>query len=92
MDDKYIEEGYKLMTTYITEQRIKTKNRKFLNRLEKFYKRYQESSVLSVTDEQEYLRLEKEFYTIILPEPDNNEDKANLEFLKMVSRVDINEE
>ena len=92
MDDKYIEEGYKLMTTYITEQRIKTRNRKFLNRLEKFYKRYQESSVLSVTDEQEYLRLEKEFYTTILPEPDNNEDKANLEFLKIVSGVDINED
>ena len=28
MDNKYVKEGYQLMTTYITEKRIKTKNRK----------------------------------------------------------------
>lgn len=84
--DTYIEEGYKLMTTYITENRIKTKNRKFLRRLDKFYKKYEEKESLTIEEEKEYLELEKEFYTTIAPLPDNPEDKASLEVLKILTR------
>lgn len=83
--DTYIEEGYKLMTTYITENRIKTKNRKFLRRLDKFYKKYKEKESLTIEEEKEYLELEKEFYTTIAPLPDNPEDKASLEVLKILT-------
>lgn len=84
--DTYIEEGYKLMTTYITENRIKTKNRKFLRKLDKFYKKYQEKQDLTLEEEKEYLELEKEFYTTILPLPDNPQDKASLEVLNILTR------
>jgi len=84
--DKYIEEGYKLMTEYITDNRIKTKNRKFLRRLDKFYKKYTEKDTLTLEEEKEYLELEKEFYTTILPAPENPEDKANLEVLKILTQ------
>ena len=84
--DNYIEEGYKLMTEYITDNRIKTKNRKFLRRLDKFYKKYTEKDTLTLEEEKEYLELEKEFYTTILPAPENPEDKANLEVLKILTQ------
>lgn len=83
--DNYIEEGYKLMTDYITENRIKTRNRKFLRRLDKFYKKYCEKESLTIEEEKEYLELEKEFYTTIAPLPDNPEDKASLEVLKILT-------
>lgn len=89
MDDKYIEEGYKLITEYITEKRIKTKNRKFLRRLDKFYNNYKaKETPLTVEEEQEYLRLEKEFYNTILQEqPESNEDKASLEVLNVLANA-----
>lgn len=87
MNNEYIDEGYKLMTTYITEKRIKTKNRKFLRKLDKFYKKYSEKEDdLTVEEEQEYLELEKEFFTTILPVPDNPEDKASLEVLNILTQ------
>lgn len=89
--DTYIEEGYKLMTTYITENRIKTKNRKFLRRLDKFYKKYTEKETLTLEEEKEYLELEKEFYNTILPAPDNTEDKASLEVLNILTNAGDNE-
>lgn len=85
--DNYIEEGYKLMTQYITENRIKTRNRKFLRRLDKFYNNYNEKEHLSVEEEREYLELEKEFFTTIAPLPDNPEDKASLEVLNILTRA-----
>lgn len=89
MDDNYIDEGYNLITQYITENRIKTKNRKFLRRLDKFYNKYKEKTEpLTVEEEQEYLQLEKEFYNDILPEePENNEDKASLEVLNILANA-----
>lgn len=87
MDDTYIEEGYTLITQYITEKRIKTKNRKYLRKLDKFYNNYKEKNEpLTVEEEQEYLQLEKEFYNEILQEsPESNEDKASLEVLNVLA-------
>ena len=85
--DSYIEEGYRLMTQYITDNRIKTKNRKFLRKLDKFYNKYQEKDHLSLEEEKEYLELEKEFYTTIAPAPDNPEDKASLEVLNILTQT-----
>lgn len=85
MDD-YIEEGYQLMIKYITENRIKTRNRKFLRKLDKFYNKYQEKQELTLDEEKEYLELEKEFYTTILPLPENPQDKASLEVLNILTR------
>lgn len=89
MDDKYIEEGYELITQYITEKRIKTKNRKFLRRLDKFYNNYKaKETPLTVEEEQEYLQLEKEFYNDILQEePETKEDKASLEVLNVLANA-----
>ena len=89
MDDKYIEEGYQLMNEYITEKRIKTKNRKFLRRLDKFYNNYKaKDDLLSIEEEQEYLQLEKEFYNEILQEaPESKEDKASLEVLNVLANA-----
>ena len=89
MDDKYIEEGYELITQYITEKRIKTKNRKFLRRLDKFYNNYKSKETpLTVEEEQEYLQLEKEFYNDILQEaPETNEEKASLEVLNVLANA-----
>ena len=89
MDDKYIEEGYKLMNQYITEKRIKTKNRKFLRKLDKFYNNYKaKNEPLTIEEEQEYLQLEKEFYNEILQEaPESNEDKASLEVLNVLANA-----
>ena len=89
IDDKYIEEGYELITQYITEKRIKTKNRKFLRRLDKFYNNYKaKETPLTVEEEQEYLQLEKEFYNDILQEePETKEDKASLEVLNVLANA-----
>ena len=91
MDNKYIEEGYQLMTTYITEKRIKTKNRKFLRKLDKFYNNYtSKETPLTIGEEMEYLQLEKEFYNNILQEaPETNEDKASLEVLNVLTKGNI---
>lgn len=89
MDDNYIEEGYHLMTEYITENRIKTKNRKFLRKLDKFYNAYKEKTEpLTVAEEQEYLQLEQEFYNnIVSGEPEDNADKASLEVLNILANA-----
>ena len=88
--NEYIEEGYKLMTQYITEKRIKTKNRKFLRRLDKFYNKYMEKEgVLTVEEEKEYLELEREFFNNILPVSDKPEDQASLEVLKILTQTPI---
>lgn len=84
--DSYIEEGYRLMTKYITDERIKTRNRKFLRRLDKFYKKYTEKDTLTLEEEREYLELEKEFYTTILPAPETPKDKASLEVLNILTQ------
>ena len=93
MDDKYIEEGYGLITQYITEKRIKTKNRKFLRKLDKFYDKYKaKTGPLTIEEEQEYLQLEKEFYNNILQEaPESKEDKANLEVLNVLANAPSNQ-
>lgn len=89
----YITEGYNLMTAYITENRIKTRNRKFLRKLDKFYEKYNnKNKQISIEEEKEYLKLEKEFYTTILPAPDNAEDKASLEVLNILTQANSNEE
>lgn len=86
MKKEYMQEGYQLMTDYITEQRIKTKNRKFLRKLDKFYKNHQDQD-LTYEEEIEYLKLEKEFYnTIAIPE--SNEDKALVEVLNVLTQAE----
>ena len=93
MDESYIDEGYMLMTQYITENRIKTRNRKFLNRLDKFYDKFKDNDKeLSRSEEQEYLKLEKYFYTVVLDEPVDVEDLARVQLLKILSSVELSDE
>ena len=75
MQAEYMKEGYQLMTEYITENRIKTKNRTFLRGLNKFYEAHKNDNILDEDAELEYLELEKQFYTSIAA-PEKDEDKA----------------
>ena len=81
MDKEYVTEGYTLMTDYLTENRIKTKHRNFLRRLERFYDNNQ-GKMLDGKEEQKYLELEKYFFTNIVP-PTDNQQKASVEVLKI---------
>lgn len=85
MDMNYIKEGYELMTTYITEQRIKTKNRTFLRRLNKFYDAHKMDEVLSEDVLMEYLELEKHFYNNIIT-PVSDDEKESTELLNIITQ------
>lgn len=83
MDKEYVTEGYTLMMDYMTENHIKTKHRNFLRRLERFYEN-NKGKTLQGKEEMKYLTLEKYFFTNVVP-PQTNEQRAMLEFLKIVS-------
>lgn len=81
LSKEYVLEGYNLMMDYIIENRIKTKNRNFVRRLENFYNKNKDKD-LEGKDELKYLNLELEFYNTVCI-PCNNNEKALLEFLKI---------
>ena len=93
MDESYIDEGYQLMTQYITENRIKTRNRKFLRKLDKFYDNFRSNDKkLTQNEEQEFLKLERYFFTVILDEPSSAVDLAQLQLLKILSSVELSDD
>ena len=77
--------GYELMYEYITENRIKTKNRKFLRKLDKFHRKYTRTDYeLTREDKLEWLELEKEFYTTIC-KPVTREQEAILQTVRILT-------
>ncbi len=79
-------EGYNLMSAYIKENRIKTKNRDFVRRLDNFYNLHKDDEYLSDGDALKYINLEKEFYNNILPLPVDTGELALLEVLNILSQ------
>lgn len=87
MEGKYFIEGYKLMNEYMTENKIKTRERNFRRRLDTFYKKHKDKKVLDLEEEKEYLQLEKYFYNNIL-NPQSNEEKALINALNIFADVE----
>ena len=81
MQKKLVDEGYMLMMKYITDNRIKTKNRNFVRRLNNFYSKL--TDTISTDEELKFLKFEQEFFKDICP-PSSNEDKAQLEVLNIM--------
>ncbi len=86
MNKEYMVEGYNLMSAYIKENRIKTKNRDFVRRLDNFYNLHKDDEYLSDGDALKYINLEKEFYNNILPLPVDTGELALLEVLNILSQ------
>ena len=78
---EYVTKGYNLMMSYISDNRIKTKNRNFVRRLENFYKKNNDKD-LKGGDDLKYLELELHFFTKIC-EPRDNKERALVEVLKL---------
>ena len=89
MNAEYVSEGYSLMMEYMKENRIKTRHRNFVRRLNNFYNKY-EGVDLEGVDELRYLELEKYFFENIAP-PQNNNEQALVEVLKILSSNKIKE-
>ena len=83
MDSDYVTEGYLLMNDYLKVNRIKTKHRNFVRRLDRFYSNHKGEDLYG-EDEMAYLEFEKYFFTNVVP-PTNKQQKACLEFLRIVS-------
>lgn len=84
MNNEYVCEGYNLMSAYLKENKLKTKHRNFVRRLDRFYNKNKDKDILDVKDELKYLELEKYFFENIAP-PKTTEEMASLEFLKIMS-------
>ena len=87
MNNKYVTDGYTLMNKYMTEQRIKTRERNFRRRLGRFYEKHKDEKVLSLESEKEFLQLEQYFFNNVLI-AENNQEKALVNFLNVVANVD----
>ena len=88
MDKEYFTEGYTLMMNYLREQRILTRERNFRNRLDRWYNKNKDKTMLSLEEEKEYLQLEKYFYNNIL-EANTNQEKALVNTLNILADVDL---
>lgn len=87
MNNKYVTDGYTLMNKYMTEQRIKTRERNFRRRLDRFYEKHKDEEILSLESEKEFLQLEQYFFNNVLI-AENNQEKALVNFLNVVANVD----
>ena len=87
MNNEYVVTGYTLMNKYMTEQRIKTRERNFRRRLDRFYEKHKDEKVLSLESEKEFLQLEQYFFNNVLI-AENNQEKALVNFLNVVANVD----
>ena len=87
MNSKYVIDGYTLMNKYMTEQRIKTRERNFRRRLDRFYEKHKDEEILSLESEKEFLQLEQYFFNNVLI-AENNQEKALVNFLNVVANVD----
>lgn len=88
MDNSYFTEGYNLMMKYLKENKILTKERNFRNRLERWYNKNKDKTILSLTEEREYLQLEKYFFNNILS-PSNSHEQALTNTLNILADVDL---
>ena len=87
MNNEYVLTGYTLMNKYMTEQRIKTRERNFRRRLDRFYEKHKDDKVLSLESEKEFLQLEQYFFNNVLI-AESNQEKALVNFLNVIANVD----
>lgn len=87
MDTEYFIEGYTLMNEYMKQERIKTRERKFRRKLDKFYEKHKHQEYLNPVEEKEYLLLEQYFYNNIA-KPTNSTEKGLCETLNILSNID----
>ena len=88
MNREYFTEGYNLMMDYMCSERILTRERKFRQRLDRWYNKNKDSDVLSLEQEKEFIQLEQYFFNNIAPAPSNTHDQAAVNFLNIVADVD----
>ena len=88
MDNQYFTEGYNLMNNYISEHKIKTRERNFRRRLDNWYNKNKDKDMLSIEEEQKYLKLEQYFYNNILT-PETREEKALVNTLNLLANLDM---
>lgn len=82
MKRELVDEGYNLMMSYIADNRIKTKHRNFVRRLQNFYGKLDTDEITGEA-ELKFLKFEQEFFTDICP-PVSTEDQAQVEVLNIM--------
>lgn len=84
LSKEYVNQGYSLIQEYLTENKLRTKERNFIKRFDTWYNRYKDEDFVDGKAEERYVKLEHYFYTNIL-KPRTQHEKALTKTLDIIN-------